>query len=468
MSLKNKMLEIIRENNLIQPKEKVIVALSGGPDSVCLLHLLHELKAELDIKLYAFHLNHQIRGLDAHRDAWYCLSLCDEYEIPFFVDSTDVPRYAQTMKMTMEEAAREVRYKKLFHLKTVLNADKIAVAHNLDDQVETVLMRMMRGTGLYGLKGMEYQLSNGIIRPLLSFQKKEIIDELQQKGIQWQVDTTNQEENYTRNKIRLSMIPLMEECYPATKENIFRMSASIREDSQYIEQNAMSFFEENHSLINSNTVKLELDDFFDVDLTIQKRSVRYAINAVLHSLKGIETVHLDNVIQLAKRHGDAQINLPKNLTVYKKQSELYFSTEELKKDILSFFYELGQNETIDIAEISSEIETKVLFKDKDFVLSTGTYKKAFDLDKISGKLFVRSREAGDRIKPMGLEGTKKIKNIFIDAKVPLSERNRIPIICDEAGNILWVVGHCISEEFKIDETTRKVILITVRHENDLR
>lgn len=203
------------------------------------------------------------------------------------------------------------------------------------------------------------------------------------------------------------MIPLMEECYPATKENIFRMSASIREDSQYIEQNAMSFFEENHSLINSNTVKLELDDFFDVDLTIQKRSVRYAINAVLHSLKGIETVHLDNVIQLAKRHGDAQINLPKNLTVYKKQSELYFSTEELKKDILSFFYELGQNETIDIAEISSEIETKVLFKDKDFVLSTGTYKKAFDLDKISGKLFVRSREAGDRIKPMGLEGTKR-------------------------------------------------------------
>ena len=244
------------------------------------------------------------------------------------------------------------------------------------------------------------------------------------------------------------------------------MSASIREDSQYIEQNAMSFFEENHTLINSNTVKLELDDFFDMDLAIQKRSVRYSINVVLHSLKGIETVHLDSVIQLSKRYGDAQINLPKNLTVYKKQSALYFSTEELKEDILSFFYELEQNETIDISEISTEIETKVLLKDKNFMLSTGAYKKAFDFDKVSGRLFVRSREAGDRIKPMGLEGTKKIKNIFIDAKVPLAERNRIPIICDEAGNILWVVGHCISEEFKIDETTKKVILITVKQEND--
>ena len=289
---------------------------------------------------------------------------------------------------------------------------------------------------------------------------------MEQNGIHWQVDTTNQEDNYTRNKIRLSMIPLMEECYPTAKENIFRMSASIREDSQYIEQNAMSFFEENHTLINSNTVKLELDDFFDMDLAIQKRSVRYSINVVLHSLKGIETVHLDSVIQLAKRYGDAQINLPKNLTVYKKQSALYFSTEELKEDILSFFYELEQNETIDISEISTEIETKVLLKDKNFMLSTGAYKKAFDFDKVSGRLFVRSREAGDRIKPMGLEGTKKIKNIFIDAKVPLAERNRIPIICDEAGNILWVVGHCISEEFKIDETTKKVILITVKQEND--
>ena len=127
MNLKNKVLETIRQNNLIQPKEKVIVAFSGGPDSVCLLHLLHELKAELDIKLYAFHLNHQIRGLDAHRDAWYCLSLCDEYDIPFFVDSTDVPGYAQNMKMSLEEAARDVRYKKLFYLKSILNADKIAV-----------------------------------------------------------------------------------------------------------------------------------------------------------------------------------------------------------------------------------------------------------------------------------------------------------------------------------------------------
>ena len=291
MNLKNKVLETIRQNNLIQPKEKVIVAFSGGPDSVCLLHLLHELKAELDIKLYAFHLNHQIRGLDAHRDAWYCLSLCDEYDIPFFVDSTDVPSYAQNMKMSLEEAARDVRYKKLFYLKSILNADKIAVAHNMDDQVETVLMRMMRGTGLYGLKGMEQLLSNGIIRPLLSVQKKEIIEELEQNGIHWQVDTTNQEDNYTRNKIRLSMIPLMEECYPTAKENIFRMSVSIREDSQYIEQNAMSFFEENHTLINSNTVKLELDDFFDMDLAIQKKTVRYSINVELHSLKGIETVH---------------------------------------------------------------------------------------------------------------------------------------------------------------------------------
>ncbi len=461
--LKDSVLETIKEKHLLDSGDKVIVALSGGPDSVYLLHLLAQFQKEFDIRLYAAHLNHRIRGLEAHKDALFCAALCDKYNIPFFVKSEDVPKFSKTKKMTLEEGAREVRYNMLFELKDALSANKIAVAHNMNDQVETVLMRMMRGTGLYGLRGMDYATNNVIIRPLLDVDKKDILKELEKNNIKWREDKTNEQEDYTRNKIRLTLIPMMEIFSPKVKKNISRLSQYVREDSAYIEENAYISFKENSFVVDEKTIKLDLEGFFQLYPAIQKREIRYAILEVLHSLKGIEATHLEDVIALAHNSKiNAQINLPRGLIVYKKIDALYFSTEEFKMEEIVFSYDLPTNDIIAISEIALQAETKIISRDKSLILPTGKYTKAFDLDKIKGNLKVRNRRAGDKIKPMGLGGTKKLKDIFIDEKIPLEERNKIPVICDEDNNILWVVGKYISEDFKIDDTTKNVIRITVK------
>ncbi|MDO4793285.1 MAG: tRNA lysidine(34) synthetase TilS [Filifactor alocis] len=460
----NRIEKTIEENRLLSEGDKVMIALSGGPDSLFLLHVLTQLRERYKLTLYAVHLNHRIRGFDAHRDALFCAELCDRTDIPFFVRSVDVPEISKMMKMTLEEAAREARYKLFFELKEELGINRIAVAHNMDDQVETVLMRIMRGTGLYGLKGMDYHLPNGIIRPLLDVEKKEILAYLKRHSLSWCVDETNEEAVYTRNKIRLELLPLMEEFSPKVKESISRMAATLREDGNYIESVANTMFQESSHPVSENTIKVDIEALLNRPPAIKKREVRYAIQSVLHSLKGIEAVHLDEVMALAENQKSyAKVNLPGGLWVYKKGNVLYFSTEELKEQELSFSYPLKKNGRVFISEIDTQITAKTLTRDKHLILPTGKYTKAFDLDKIQGDLIVRNREVGDKIRPMGLGGTKKIKNIFIDEKITVEDRDKVPIITDEKGSIIWVVGFCISDDFKIDETTRNVIQIHVKH-----
>lgn len=460
--LMNMVEETIWKKSLLSENDKIVIALSGGADSLCLLDILYKLKEKYGFTLYAAHLNHQIRGTAAHRDALFCATVCDRLEIPFFIRSIDVPLYSQEKKLTLEEAARECRYQFLFELKKLLKADKVAVAHNMDDQVETVLMRIIRGTGLYGLKGMDHSLSSGVVRPLLDVGKKEIIDYLESKGEVWCQDHTNDRAQYTRNKIRLQLVPLMEQFSPKVKESIVRMASSLREDSSYIEEAAYTLFREN-SYISENTVKLDSDILSHHSPAMKKREIRYAIKEVLQSLKGIETVHLDDVITLMESSRSyAELNLPRGLHVYKKQNSLYFTTEELKEKETGFLYSMGKNDRVYLNEIGVEIRTKTIAKAKCLILPTGQYSKAFDLDKIKGNIIVRNRRVGDKIRPMGLGGTKKLKNIFIDEKIPIEQRDRVPIITDSEDNVIWVVGSCISEDFKIDETTENVVRISVK------
>lgn len=460
--LMNMVEKTLNERRLVSENDRIIVALSGGADSICLLDILYKLKKKYGFILYAAHLNHQIRGVQAHRDVLFCADICDRLEIPFFVKSVNVPSYAEEKKMTMEEAARECRYRFLLDLKSELKADKVAVAHNMDDQVETILMRIIRGTGLYGLKGMDYRLSNGVIRPLLDIGKTEIIDYLKQCNLSWCDDGTNEETVYTRNKIRLHLLPLMEEFSPKVRESIVRMSTSLREDSFHMESAAYELFRES-SYLSDKVVKLDCDILCQHSPSMKKREIRYAIKEVRGSLKGIESIHLDDVLSLTENpKSQARLDLPGGLKIYKKQNFLYFTMEELKETEIAFTYSLGKNDRVYISELGMEITTKTIAKAKCLVLPTGQYTKAFDLDKIKGTIIVRNRQVGDKIRPMGLGGTKKLKNIFIDEKIPIEQRDRVPIITDSEDNIIWVVGSCISEDFKIDENTKNVIRIGVK------
>ena len=205
-----KTLSTIKKYNLIEKGDKIVLGLSGGPDSVCLLHLLNRMKDVLDIEVYAAHLNHQIRGMEAQKDALYVSDLCERLGITFFVKSIDVPKYCKENKLSIEEGARKLRYEMFFEIKESLNADKIAIAHNMNDQAETVLMRMMRGTGLQGLKGIDYMRDGVIIRPILDIERADIEAYCEEHKLTPRIDATNLETIYTRNKIRLELNSLYE------------------------------------------------------------------------------------------------------------------------------------------------------------------------------------------------------------------------------------------------------------------
>lgn len=457
------MIQTIQRENLINDGDKILVALSGGPDSVALLHTLKNLQSRFDIKLYAAHLNHKIRGIEAQKDALYSAQLCDSLGVTFFVKSVDVPLYASEHKLTLEEAARKVRYDMLFEIKQKISADKIAVAHNLDDQAETILMRMLRGTGIKGLKGMDYLRDGCIIRPLMDVQKKDILEYCKENGLNPRIDKTNLEPEYTRNKIRLNLIPYIEnEFSPNLKETLSRMSNIIREDSDYLEKEAENYFKREAVFISDKTVKIDSFDISSLHNSMKKRLVRLCINHCLKTLEGIESIHIDDVMSLMKSgRNEAVINLPKGLFVYKKPDGIYFTLSQIEHSADTFEYSLVPGEEVLIKEIEMKIESKIMAKDKCVLLPTGQFTKAFDLNKIKGDIKIRTRADGDKMKPMGLGGTKKLKDIFIDMKVPREKRDTIPVVCDDEG-IIWLVGYKISEDYKIDDSTSTVVRLSCK------
>ncbi|MGB5822966.1 MAG: tRNA lysidine(34) synthetase TilS [Proteocatella sp.] len=461
--VENKVIETIKRENLISRNDKIIVALSGGPDSVCLLHILSKLSKEYGVTIYAAHLNHQIRGTAAHKDALYAMDLCAKLGIRYFVKSLDVPTYSKENKLSLEEGARILRYEMLFELKNELSAHKIAVAHNLDDQAETVIMRIMRGTGLTGLKGMEYKRPDGIIRPLMDVLKKNIETYCRVNELHPRIDHTNLEDEYTRNKIRIHLLPYIQKEYaPNIKETLSRMANGLREDSLFIENIANEKFEKIASLIDDETVRIDLDLLESEDVVITKRIIRNAYKHIEGSYNGLETVHLDDVIELIQnQRKNAKINLPKGIIADKKSSYLYLTKKEIKNEPIEYEIEIPINKITIVEELGIRVEVQKISKEKSKMFSTGSSTKSFDIAKVSGKLIIRNRRNGDKIKPLGLGGTKKIKDILIDSKVPLELRNNVPLICDDE-KILWIVGHCISEEAKISELTEEVFRISIK------
>lgn len=461
-----KVLETIRQEALIESGDKVLVAFSGGPDSACLLHILKELEEELGISLYAAHLNHQIRGIEAHEDALFSYRDSKDLGVPCFLSSVNVPKLAEDKKLTIEEAARVARYEMLFELKEKLGIQKVAIAHNLDDQAETILMRIMRGTGLNGLKGMEYKRADGIIRPLMDVKRYEIEDYCNLNNILYRVDKTNLEDSYTRNKIRIHLIPFIENNFVFNiKEILSRMANGLREDSQYIEEECKEIYEQLHQKVEDYGIKFELESFENMNPALLKRLLRYAYTELLGSGEGLESIHLEDALKIINSpKPEAKINFPKGILAEKKRYYFYVTKKSIESESVNFEYKLQLDGITEIPELSLVAETKVMSKEKCKLLSSSSNIKSFDIDKIQGDLVVRTRRPGDKIKPLGFAGTKKIKDIFIDKKIPVESRGEIPIISDES-KIIWIVGHDISEESKIGEASEKVVRIAIKPMN---
>lgn len=454
----DKVLSTINKHNLIQKGDKIVLGLSGGPDSVCLLHVLNRLKKDFNIEIYAAHLNHQIRGIEAQKDALYVSKLCEDMGIIFFVKSINVPKYCENEGLSLEEGARKIRYEMFYEIKDKIKANKIAIGHNLNDQAETVMMRIMRGTGLKGLKGIDYIRDNCIIRPILDVERSEIEEYCEAYNLNPRIDKTNLENIYTRNKIRLDLLPYMKDNFNSNViESIVRMSNSLKSDNDYIEKEAEAKFREVSNIKEKGFVEINLDDFVCLHDAIKVRVLRNSIKHILGDTNFVDQRHIEDIMSLEDNSKvNKMLTLPRNIFVYRKKDSIILTNEEIVSEEIEFYYNIPSNGFIKIKELKQIIETQVMSIDRYKSMKLDNSSKGFDFNKVKGGIVIRSRRQGDKIKLA--MGSKKVKDLFIDLKIPREERCKIPIITDSEG-IICVGDYKISENYKIDENTKEVLKI---------
>ncbi|MDY7874729.1 tRNA lysidine(34) synthetase TilS [Clostridioides difficile] len=454
----DKVLSTINKHNLIQKGDKIVLGLSGGPDSVCLLHVLNRLKKDFNLEIYAAHLNHQIRGIEAQKDALYVSKLCEDMGIIFFVKSINVPKYCENEGLSLEEGARKLRYEMFYEIKDKIKANKIAIGHNLNDQAETVMMRIMRGTGLKGLKGIDYIRDNCIIRPILDVERSEIEEYCEAYNLNPRIDKTNLENIYTRNKIRLDLLPYMKDNFNSNViESIVRMSNSLKSDNDYIEKEAEAKFREVSNIKEKGFVEINLDDFVCLHDAIKVRVLRNSIKHILGDTNFVDQRHIEDIMSLEDNSKvNKMLTLPRNIFVYRKKDSIILTNEEIVSEEIEFYYNIPSNGFIKIKELKQIIETQVMSIDRYKSMKLDNSSKGFDFNKVKGGIVIRSRRQGDKIKLA--MGSKKVKDLFIDLKIPREERCKIPIITDSEG-IICVGDYKISENYKIDENTKEVLKI---------
>lgn len=455
----NSFKETVARHNLIQEGDSILVALSGGPDSVCLLHLLHRYSKEKNLKIYAAHLNHKLRGLDAFLDSLYVMKLCEKLSIPSFIKVIDVHDYCRLNKMSIEDGARKLRYEVFDEIRLRLDIDKVAIGHNKNDQAETIIMRMMRGTGLLGMRGIEYKRDEYIIRPILDIERKDIEEYCKQHELSPQIDKTNLEDIYSRNKIRLNIIPYMEKEFNENViSNIVRLSENIKIDSDFIESEVEKSFK---SVANEyeDGVYVFVDLLKNLHLSIKSRLIFKAIEKVLGDTKSIEKVHIDDVLNFeADNKVGKKLNLPRGIFVYRFSDYIMITKNEIVKKDVEYEVNIQPGKDVYIKELDKTFISHIVDITDFDPTKIENNTQYVDFSKINDNITLRNRHQGDKIVLRG--GTKKIKELFIGAKIPKEQRSYVPLLL-EGDRVLSVVGHRVSVDYMIDENTEKVLLFSL-------
>lgn len=327
--LEKKVLQTINKYHLIEENDHIVLGVSGGPDSTCLFHIFLELQKQINFTFVVCHINHKIRE-EADEDEQYVENMCRTHNIPFYVERVKVINMAKKEKVGTEEMGRKVRYEFFNHILKKENANKIATAHTKNDLSETVLMNLLRGTGLSGLKGIEPKRENIYIRPLIECEKQEIDEYCKEKGLNPKIDKTNLENTYTRNKIRNKLIPyLKEEFNPNIIESLARMSEIISSEDKYIESLTKRYYNEIFIDGTQTEIILDLKKFNNLDLVIKNRIVLYTITTLFNSSAGIEKKHIEDIIKLCGNNiGNKYLVPNKKIKILVKNHKIFFAKNQ--------------------------------------------------------------------------------------------------------------------------------------------
>lgn len=457
--LEERVIKNVYKHKLIKENDNIILGLSGGPDSMVLLHILLYVRERISFNLVVAHINHGVRGEEALKDEKFTEKVAKELGLDFFSTKADMVGLAKEKNISEEEAGREIRYGFFRELIKELGHGKIAVAHNRNDQAETLLMRIMRGTGIDGLAGMSFK-SDDIIRPILDINRWEIEKYVEDNSIETVVDKTNLETIYSRNKVRLELIPYIKENFnPNIIDTLFRLSENAKLDSSFLEECSGKVYK-SISKEKSASVVMKSDLFMEEDKAVKNRIIRKAIYNLIHTLQGIEEVHISSVVDLFnKGETGKRIDLPNNLLAKVSYNNLIIE-KNINEDMAEVcenkeetILQIGQNY---LEEYNLEINLKIIDRKYINFKNVSSNVKFFDYDIMNEEIWIRTRNPGDRFAPIGMKGRKKIKDYFIDEKIPRDLRDEIPLLmCGE--NIIWVIGYRMSEDYKVKKETRNVL-----------
>ena len=453
-------LSTIRRFSMIEKGDKVLVAVSGGPDSVALLHAFWSLRDELGITLNVAHLNHSFRGKESDEDAEYAAQLSGNLGIPCVVEKIDVPEIQRTLRLSPEEAARLVRYEFLERVSDEIGAKRIAVGHTADDQVETIFLNILRGAGIDGLSGMP-PVRGRIIRPLIEVRRAIVEDYVERHRLHPRVDATNLLATYARNRVRLELLPLLRREYnPEIDAAILRLSELASVDSAYLNVEAEEALNRLQVREDEQSIALDANGLLSCHVAIRRRVIRMAVGRLRGGLTDIGFVHVEEMLRLLNAGQDFQYDLPSGIYVGRSRETLTLSSSKPVEVPIIYCYDIPIPGEIEVPEIGVIIEAEIAGGAVEPVRPPGSLEVVLDRGLIVGKLKVRNWQPGDRIRPLGLGGTKKVQDIFVDKKIPRAARHRVPIIADN-GKIVWVAGLALSELVKVTSQTRECLILRV-------
>ncbi len=453
----NKVLETIRKHKMLEENDNIVLGISGGVDSMALLHILLEIRELYKLKLHLVHVNHGVRGDLALRDQRFVKKVAEDLGLDFYTTNVSMEEYAKDHKITSEEAGRILRYGYFNQVLDSLGGGKIAVAHNLNDQAETLIMRFLRGTGIDGLCGIDH-INGNVIRPILDITREELEDYIRENGIEITEDHTNFQPIYTRNKIRLEIIPYIKEHFNPNIIKTLERTAYLAEiDSKFLEKASENRYNEVVKKEEKYKITLGFSKFRPEDPSMKQRIIRRSILNINSDLQGISEAQIATILDLFDQgETGKKVDISNNIEARVSYDDLIIEKNPTR-GIADFQYKL-KNRLV-VGEIGYKFTMNII-DGLNFSKKTSTRNtKYFDYDKVKGDLVIRRRKNGDRFTPFGMRGSKKIKDYLIDEKVPREERDRIPFLVDDE-NIIWVVGYRISDLYKVTRDTRKILEVS--------
>ncbi|MBI5683417.1 MAG: tRNA lysidine(34) synthetase TilS [Deltaproteobacteria bacterium] len=464
------MLEQIKKTierfKMLEKGDKVLAAVSGGVDSIVLLHILIMLKNEYELDdVSVIHLNHSMRGCESNRDYLFVRDIAKKRNIRFIGKTVDVMKAVNRKNGSLQEIARKIRYDFFEDAIRRYKADKVATGHTLDDNAETVLMRIIKGTSLKGLSGIP-PVRDKFIRPLIEIKRADIERYANENRLKFVEDSSNKMGKYLRNRLRLNLLPILQQYNPRIKEDLARLAISIGRDEDYLKRETEKIYRRILFEDDKNSQVFDLKKTKKLPDTLKARVFLKAIACIKGNQMGIYSYHIDDIFKLIFNHEpQCSINLPKGVVVKKEYDKLIFALGRQMgrgsiKGITGERLIKVPGSTY-IKEIGKEIKASILeYSDIDVMSKDSKHIAYFDMAKLIFPLVVRNFKTGDRVKPFGMKGTKKIKDLFIEKKMPSSERKKTPILLS-GDDIIWVVGVRRGEGAKIDKDTRRILMVVM-------